>query len=162
MSAKNKSKNASNEAAANSAANTAPKSGTKVSTVKGIKNSLFADLEIGQSVRVAGVIRQIATKSGNYGDYTQFKGEFALRNHKGELFKAGTLYLPEVASDILRNGFISASEAAGEGVFPKVEFKFDLSKVADDDKRNARGYKWAVETLMEAAPESDRVLALLA
>jgi len=133
----------------------------KLQTVKGIKNSLFSDLKIGESVTVAGIIRAIQTKSGNYGDYTQFKGEFALRTQKGELFKAGTMYLPEVAADVLRNGFITASESAGEGVFPKVEFKFMLSKIEDKDTRNARGYKWAVETLIEAAPESDKVLALL-
>lgn len=135
--------------------------GHKLTTVKGIKNSLFSDLEIGESVTVAGIIRQIATKAGTYGEFTQFKGEFALKNQRGELFKAGTMYLPEVAADVLRNGFITASESAGEGVFPKVEFKFKLAKVEDPDPRSARGYKWAVETLLEAAPESDKVLALL-
>lgn len=154
----------------------APRSKAKLQMVKGIKNTLFKAVPIGGQCVVAGVVRDVAQESGNYGDYWQFRGDFAA-SIEGTVFKAGTLYMPEVAADILANGFLavrdaelSRVESLNEGkpetehIQPKpvtVEFKLRLTKEPDNDERNARGFQWRAEPVKEIQAEQDKVLALL-
>lgn len=160
--------------AAESSEKSAPKSGG-LQIVKGIKNTLFKAVPVGGACIVAGVVRGIARESGNYGDYWQFKGDFAA-SIEGKTFKAGTLYMPDVAADLVANGFASVRDAeqdrvdkANEGkpekeqIQPRpvsIEFKIRLRK-SPDDKSNT-GFVWAAEPVREVQPESDRVLQLLA
>lgn len=159
------------------AASETPKSAPKgkLQIVKGIKNTLFKAIPVGGSGIVAGVVRGLARESGNYGDYWQFKGDFAAAI-EGDTFKAGTLYMPDVAADLLANAFASVRDAEqdrvdklndgkpeAEHVEPKpvsVEFKIRLRK--NPDEKSNTGFVWAAEPVREVQPESDRVLALLA
>jgi len=126
---------------------------------KKISNKLFADLEIGEVVTIAGVVHSYTEEEGNFGSYKRFKGEFALR-HKGQNVMASTMFLPEIAADLLAAEVVRGATAGGDG-FKGVEFAIDLGKKPDTDPRNARGYQWAVYPKIEATPATSRALALL-
>lgn len=126
---------------------------------KKISNKLFADLEIGEVVTIAGVVHSYTEEEGNFGSYKRFKGEFALR-HKGQNVIASTMFLPEIAADLLAAEVVSGATAGGDG-FKGVEFAIDLGKKPDADPRNGRGYQWAVYPKIEATPATSRALALL-
>ena len=57
-------------------------------------------MEIGEVVTIAGVVHSYTEEEGNFGSYKRFKGEFALR-HKGQNVMASTMFLPEIAADLL-------------------------------------------------------------
>ena len=133
-----------------------------VSNVKAIKNSMFADLAIGESVTVGGVIRSLQDKPGQFGDYTEFKGDFGCV-HKDLVYRGTKLFLPSVAADTLKNQYLAALEASGasDATKLKIEFKIKLVKTPDSSPKNAQKFQWTFENLLATAPESDKVLALL-
>lgn len=126
---------------------------------KKISNKLFADLEIGEVVTIAGVVHSYTEEEGTHGSYKRFKGEFALR-HKGQNVMASTMFLPEIAADLLAAEVVRGATAGGDG-FKGVEFAIDLGKKPDANPYNARGYQWAVYPKIEATPTTSRALALL-
>jgi len=150
----------------NSASEEAPKSlavRTGVSHVKAIKNNLFKDLEIGGSVIVAGVIRSLSDKEGQYGSFTEFKGDFGCV-HGEAVYRGTKLFLPSVAADVLKNQYLQVLEQSADAdkTKLKVEFKIQLEKVDDsENKKNQSGFQWSFKNLNETAPERDPVLALL-
>jgi hypothetical protein len=135
----------------------------RVTHVKSIKNSLFKDLAIGESVKVGGIIRSLCDKEGSFGSYTEFKGDFACVH--GDLVYRGTkLFLPSVAADPLKNQFLDVLESLPENTdrsAARIEFKISLEKSPDDSPKNAQKFQWVFENLQETAPQSDRVLALM-
>lgn len=151
--------------AAKTTATETPKSeGGRLQIVKGIKNTMFKDVPIGGACIVAGVVRGVSSETGTYGDYYKFKGDFAAKVGE-KTFKSGTLYLPEVAADIIANAFLSAKDAAPEPAegqkveMVSVEFKIRLRK--NPDEKSNTGFVWVAEPVKEIAPESDKVLLLL-
>lgn len=133
-----------------------------INHVKAIKNSLFKDLPIGESVTVGGIIRSVSSKDGQFGTYEEFKGDFGCVNGD-KVYRGTKLFLPGVAADVLKNQFLEAVEASGlaDTTKVKVEFKIRLVKLPDDSPKNNSKFQWSFENLMETAPESDKVLALL-
>lgn len=146
----------------NSAAVSTQKASSTVSHVKAIKNSLFKDLKIGESVKVAGIIRGVQSKEGQYGSYEEFKGDFACQ-HNGIVYRGTKLFLPAVAADVLKNQYLDVLENSGtaDSTKLKIEFKIVLTKSPDDSPKNAQKFQWVFENLQETAPESDKVLALM-
>ena len=160
----------------------APNNG--LSAVKAIKNKLFGDLKIGESVKIAGKVELAEMDEGTYGTFTRFEGEFSCKTPTGVLI-APKLYLPEVAESIVNRGYNAAlevfkgqhpeltvettytdEEAARKrkkflNTFPGAEFALILQKVADTDTRNARGFQWVAKSMVEMAMPSNKYLALV-
>lgn len=129
--------------------------------VKAIKNTLFKAVPIGGSCIVAGIVRSIEDDSGQYGDFTRFTGDFGAIVD-GVTYKSGKMYLPNVAADVLKNGFLGAVERAPEGSNPQIEFKLKLNKKSDPTPSNENGFTWTAEPMLDPAPADDRTLQLLA
>lgn len=129
--------------------------------VKSIKNTLFRAVPIGGSCIVAGVIRSVEDETGTYGDYTRFSGDFAA-SVEGAVYRAGVMFLPDVAANVLKSGFLSAVDHTPEGSTPSIEFKISLHKRPDADEKNQNGFQWTAKPLLDPKPEEDKVLQLLA
>jgi hypothetical protein len=160
--------------AASAPSQTAPAGSGKMQIVKGIKNTLFKAIPTGGFCVVAGVVRDVSKESGTYGDYWQFKGDFACRV-EGVVSKAGTLYMPDIAADLVANEFMRVRDAEqtrvdthnegkpeAEQIDAKpVSIEFKLKLVKNADAKSNTGFVWAVETLGDVKPEQDKVLQLL-
>jgi ribosomal protein L14 len=129
--------------------------------VKAIKNTLFKVVPIGGSCVVAGIVRSIEDETGQYGDYTRFNGDFGAIVD-GQTYKSGKMYLPQVAADVLKNGFLSVVDKAPEGSAPQIEFKLRLVKKSDPTPSNENGFTWTAEPMLDPTPADDRTLQLLA
>lgn len=124
-------------------------------------------LAIGESAIIAGVVRSSETVESQMGDSIKFVGSFgAVVEHAEngktvtDNIRAGVMYVPSILEGILEGMVQSGLDAAGDA-YQGTEFAFKLFKVKDTDERNARGYKWGVETLREPSEASDPVSKIL-
>jgi hypothetical protein len=107
-------------------------------------------------MRVMGQADGIKTGTTNYGEYCGFTGIFAAVNIKtGEHFAAAQVYLPDVATDLMRP---VVEEAARNG--SKVEFAFDVG-VRQVKRGEELKYEYGVKPLISAA-KADPLAALKA
>lgn len=141
----------------------APVALNAVNNIKAIKNSLFKDADVGSTFIIAGTIRGLGDKSGTFGDYTQFTGDFVCKVGD-EVTRAGLLYLPTVASNALKNQFLEVVEGmdaldAAARKKANIQFKILLEKTADE--KSSAGYVWTFKNLVDTQAEPDKVLALL-
>ena len=140
----------------------APKSTAETSTevlfIKklNVKEIAGRDLEIGEKVAVAGTVLGYSTeksKNADMGDYSKFKGSFSGK-FGNRVVSASVLYLPAIGDEMLKMAFDAQDGKA-------VEFHFEITKAKDDDKKNARGFKWALIPKGDAVTASARHIALL-
>lgn len=124
-------------------------------------------LAIGESAIVAGIVRSSETVESQMGDSIKFIGSFGavvehIENGKTlvDNIRSGVMYVPSILEGILEGMVQSGLDAAGDA-YQGTEFAFKLFKVKDTDERNARGYKWGVETLREPSEASDPVSKIL-
>lgn len=93
-------------------------------------------------MRVVGVARKFEIGESDFGEYTKFVGTFQatdLRDNKD--YRSGNCFLPEVATDMLRQAIID-----NEG--SQVEFGFDIGVIGRPEL--AIGYEYTVTPLIEA------------
>ena len=116
----------------------------------GIVGTYAKDLQAGQSISLArfvGIARGIKTGTTNYGEYQALTGEFvaeALAGEKvGNRYRSGTLFLPNVALDLVTPAVNNI--ARGEGI----EMAFEVG--IERDTTSAIGYVYTANFLMEPA-----------
>jgi hypothetical protein len=158
---------------------------SQFAVVKAIKNSLFKTVQVGESVKLAGLILNTELDEGNFGTFTRFLGQFRA-NVGGQIIMAGKLYVPSVAESLLVGAYSAQVEAyllAHEDVrpldtdkdedrankrsrflkgFPGVEFGIYLEKVEDLSPNNALKFQWVVKPLLDMKAPADKYLALVA
>ena len=126
-------------------------------------------LEIGKGVLIAGVVRTAEPVDSQFGDTCyKFLGSFGAVLETVvngvptvETLRSGVMYVPEVLQNLLVDMVENGLNTAGDA-FQGVEFVYRLVKTPDSDERNARKYKWSVETVTEPTPATDPVVAMLA
>lgn len=107
-------------------------------------------------MRVMGQAEGVKTGTTNYGEYCGFTGVFAAVNFKtGEHFAAAQVFLPDVATDLMRP-VVEAAQANGG----KVEFAFDIG-VRQVKRGEEIKYEYGVKPLVQAA-KADPLAALKA
>lgn len=131
---------------------------SQIKIEKKISNKLFKDIAIGESVRIAGVLRSFEEGEGSYGTFQRFRGSFAVALPSGEIYKSGILYLPEIGANLLSESLISAVDSAGDS-FAGMEFALDLVK--SEDEKSATGYRWSIVPVVAPSVSSDAALRLL-
>lgn len=127
------------------------------------------NIEVGKAVLIAGVIRSSEPVDTQFGGQCfKFLGSFGAVVETmvdgvptTEVLRSGVMYVPEVLQNILVDMVENGLNTAGDA-FQGVEFAYRLVKTPDADERNARKYKWAVETVKEPTPATDPVVGLLA
>jgi len=162
---------------------------SRILVIKAIKNNLCKGLAIGESVTIAGLVKDTETDEGTFGAFTRFLGDFKCKVNSGEnestIYIAPKMHLPEVAEGQILLGYNAAREkflAAHQNLivqdedsedvaavkrksfakqFPGAEFAFFLEKTPDTDPRNARGYQWACKPLLEMEIPADKFLKML-
>jgi hypothetical protein len=98
--------------------------------------------------RVLGMASGMKTGVSTYGEWVAFMGQFeATVIETGEVFRAGKLFLPPIASNLLQ-GAVNGSP---------VEFGFDVGVTPAPN--SATGYEWTVTPILEVS-ESDPVKLL--
>lgn len=118
-------------------------------SAKGIMGTLIAP-EVGVEAEqfvVMGYAKGYEIKPTTFGDSTAFHGSFkAVNKISGEAFQASTLYLPDVASDLLK-GAVDGAEGGA------VEFGFNISLVGVAGKvpGETGKYEYRCAPLMETS-----------
>jgi len=130
-----------------------------VATVVG-KPSVVRALPDGAIFRAFGIMRGIQRgvkidqdAAGNpvSRPWVAFIGSFQGTNlSTGEIFASAKMFLPEVASNLVEQAFISAQE--GDNPVESMKFAFDIKKVSDET--SATGYVYSAVSLIETK-ESD-------
>jgi hypothetical protein len=142
------------------------------SRVKKITSKLFKSIALGKEngVKIGGVIRMTKTKPSvldSSKTFVAFYGDFRLTGKidgKDVLFISTELILPQYPEGVLESAFVSAHEAAGDGVAPQVTFAILLYREKDDSPKNARGFQWALDEIRPISPVSlanDPILRLM-
>lgn len=137
--------------------------------IRKITTKTFGKLEMGveNGVRVSGAIRGTKLRTGTYGDYIAFVGDFRAIVG-GMIYSASELILPAFPEGILREGFEAAFNAVPKGVDAKIEATFGMVIYKKDDSantKNARGFTWEVKQLHAIKlpdVQNDHLLKLLA
>ena len=125
-------------------------------SVKNIVGTMPAP-KVGEEIAlcvIMGYAKSYAVKQTTYGDCTAFSGDFkGIDVETGEDFRSGMCYLPDVASDLLKNAL-----DANPGI---IEFGFDISVVGVKGRTEGEQgkYEYRCRPLMKAA-ENDPMLAL--
>lgn len=108
-------------------------------------------------VRVAGLAKGLKHGESNYGPWTSVIGDFVAEPLVGEgvgkRVRAGTLFLPDVALNLI----VPAVDGLGKG--ESVQFAFELTVIVNDDISG--GYEYGAKTLIEAQ-ENDPLELLVA
>jgi hypothetical protein len=104
---------------------------------------------------VVGIANTIKTGTSTYGDWQSFKGTFEATNLlTGEVFRAGELFLPEVAENMLTGPVTQHGE---------VKFGFEIGARSVKDRTNDQivKYEFTCKPLLDTA-ENDPIAALKA
>ncbi len=142
----------------------------KFERVRKITSKLFAKIAEGKAngVRIAGTIRSFKPRTGAYGEYFAFVGDFRLVMGT-EIFASAELILPRYPESILHGEYVRAFNSMPKGVAnlaaPEITFAVVIFRQKDESPANARGFTWEVDTLREMeAPtvDNDPLLKLLA
>lgn len=137
--------------------------------VRKITTKLFQKIKLGveNQVKIAGAIRGYKSRTGQYGEYYAFIGEFRLVTSDG-VFISSELILPAFPESILKSAYDSAFDAAGDTALKSIEAMFAVGIWRKDDSantRNARGFTWEVNEIFkmrEPDATNDPYLKLLA
>lgn len=120
-------------------------------TVHGAKPKLARDEKSREIMKVYGQARTMATGMTDYGAFIKFGGSFeAVNSDTAEVFRSGTMLLPDIAADML------AGQLGGDGV-EAVNFAFAIG--IKEDEASATGYVYYCTPLIDAG-ESDPLAAL--
>lgn len=133
----------------------------KISTAL-IRGEKKRDAVIGRSAVVAGTLRSYKAKTTDFGECTEFHGQFGIiaDNGDGDKLNARSkkLFVPEVVEgyfiDALSGADVSAPDFAGIGFSVKIE--------AVANEKSSTGYDWSFTPLLRAKvaeSEVDRMLA---
>ncbi len=102
-------------------------------------------------MRVVGIADGIKVGTSTYGEWTAFTGQFVATDLRtGEEHRSGTLFLPEVATDVL-------APVVREQNGAPVEFAFDIGATSTTTEI---GYEYNVTPLVEAK-ENDPLQSLV-
>ena len=125
-------------------------------SVKNIVGSMPSP-KVGEEIAlcvIMGYAKTFENKTTTYGDSTAFHGDFkGINVETGEDFRSGTCYLPDVASDLLKNALDT-----NPGI---IEFGFNISVVGVKGRTEGENgkYEYRCTPLMKAS-ENDPMLAL--
>lgn len=100
-------------------------------------------------LHVYGVTHGVKQGQSDYGPWISFVGNFAAVNlETGEEFRAGKLFLPEIAEIMLHSQLAEADS---------VQFAFEIGII--ESKKSAIGYEYTVKPLVKPQ-ENDPLLAM--
>lgn len=147
----------------------APATTGTVTRVRKITTKLFQKIPFGteNGAKIAGTIRGERSRTGQYGEYFAFSGDFRLIVG-GNITIANELILPAYPESILHDGFTAAFNSLPKGVQANPEATFACVIWRKDDSantKNARGFTWEVDfihSMKTPDVENDHLLKLLA
>lgn len=125
-------------------------------SVKAIVGAIVAPPvgEMKELAVIIGFARDSEIKNTSFGDSTGFMGDFkGINVETGEEFRAGKLYLPDVAENLLANALASTDGMVEFG------FKVSIIGVKGRNEGETGKYEYRCEPLMKAA-ENDPLDAL--
>jgi hypothetical protein len=130
-----------------------------VKTLVGKVKPYLANMPEGGEIslaRIVGIARGIKAGESNYGPWKALTGDFIAEplvgDHAGKRFRAGNLFLPDVALDLVA----PAVEATPKG--DTVQFAFEVTAIVREE--SSTGYEYGAKTLIEAS-ENDPLEALV-
>ena len=116
----------------------------------------------GESFVVIGRINRATPQNGQNGPYVKFGGNFhAINEQTGKEFASAVFLSPGIAEDVLYSGLMDAQETGDKTASTEFAMRFKTMATEADAKgrRNAMGYIWHSEFLIE--PAGDDPLARL-
>lgn len=121
------------------------KTNHEIEALPSISTVVGKELEIGESLFIAGRVHSKREVTGRGGDQLQFKGEFGLKIGENK-FSSSKAYLPYKIADTLEAALNSRKDKE------PVEFAVRLFKVESD--KSTRGFVWDHEVIKmpEIAP----------
>jgi hypothetical protein len=122
---------------------------SKVFSARSISTKLAKDCEIGESIKIAGIVKRVEIVTTPYGQQPRFIGEF-VAEYRGQKFAARKAFLPAAAAELLEGADLDDGQA---------RFCFVIKKVASD--RTKQGYAWAVEVPLAPEVTASPALELL-
>jgi hypothetical protein len=120
-----------------------------VRAARSISTKIARDCEVGETLKIAGILRRVDVVNTVYGPQPQFSGDF-VAEYRGERFAAKKAYLPAAAAELLESADLSQGQA---------QFCFVIKKVASE--RTKQGYAWSVEVPLAPEVSASPALALL-
>lgn len=101
-------------------------------TVKTVCGKFEKPSKASKLMTVYGLANEAKADSSDYGDYVRFKGNFeAVNLATGEVFKSGSMILPEIAEQIL-SGALSGEDVNGVQFALEIGIKPSTSPVGYD------------------------------
>ncbi len=116
--------------------------------VTSIDNRIWKESEIGDVVKIGGVVMKHRTGEGKLSTYDKFIGDFVVL-HDGKFYRSNTAYLPPAVTDSI------IANMAERG---NTEISFTLTKEKSDNKY---GYQWVSQSNIEAKKSSTRAFDLI-
>jgi len=116
------------------------------STKKGAAVKLFT---------VYGLISACKHGDGDNGPWTKFSGQFeAMHSASGDVYRSGSMFLPDQVTPILEGKLLAASKAEG---FMGMQVAFEIGAIKSEV---AVGYEFTVKDLMPATKDTDPLIAM--
>jgi hypothetical protein len=122
---------------------------SKVFSARSISTKLAKDCEIGESIKIAGIVKRVEIVTTQFGQQPKFLGDF-VAEFRGQKFAARKAYLPAAAAELLEGADLDEGQA---------RFCFIISKVASD--KTKQGYAWSVEVPLAPEVTASPALELL-
>lgn len=113
----------------------------------------------GPLMEVVGQVHEITHGEATNGTYTRFVGIFEAINLKsGEVYRAGALFLPNVAGNLVEAAF---EDLNGDKEVPSVmQIAFEINSIPSETSNS--GYTYSAKNLMPADAQADPLAHLKA